>query len=139
MVLPSPASPSDPPVLTPAPVTIIEPAAEVRSPSPASPDARERKTQSTFNPVTTAGLWDSGVVDGPRLKSRPTSLVVVNSKKEKAKRKQERSTKGNNENGKGKVKEKEKEKERGGDGPVDKSGGGGLRRFFSVFRREKKK
>lgn len=88
----------------PAPIKIIEPPSEFRSPSPGSPDPRAVKAQSAYNPVTTAGLWDSGVTDGPGLKARPTSLVVVNEKKEKARRKEERS--------KSKEKHKEREKDR---------------------------
>ncbi|KAF2749412.1 hypothetical protein M011DRAFT_465847 [Sporormia fimetaria CBS 119925] len=81
-------------------------------PSPSAND-RARKTQSAYNPLTTAGLWDSGVVDGPGRKSRPTSMVILNQKKGKAKRKQER--------------DKSKEKK-----------GGGLRqRFLGLFRKEK--
>ncbi|KAF2866921.1 hypothetical protein BDV95DRAFT_583199 [Massariosphaeria phaeospora] len=77
----------------PPPIQIIEPPSEHRSPSPASPDARALKTMSAYNPITTTGLWDSGVQDGgPGMsKRRPTSMVVVNEKLEKAKRKQEKS------------------------------------------------
>ncbi|KAF1998293.1 hypothetical protein P154DRAFT_524203 [Amniculicola lignicola CBS 123094] len=81
------------------PVKILEPSPEMTrsgSPSPKaplSPKDKERllKVQSAYNPITTAGLWDSGVSEGSGLKSRPTSMVVVNEKKEKAKRKQEKS------------------------------------------------
>lgn len=137
----TPSSP--PPNLNSVPVQIIEPPAEVQSPPSPSPTARERKTQSTYNPVTTAGLWDSGVVEGPKLKSRPTSLVVLNSKKEKAKRKQEKEREKERERTKGKEngKDKEREKDKGRlDGPAEKekSGGGGLKRFLSVFRRKDK-
>lgn len=91
-----------------------------RSPSPSSLDPRAKKTRSAYNPVTTAGLWDSGVVDGRGLKTRPTSLVVVNEKKKKAKRKEDRS----------KSREK-KEKE-----PRRKSEG--FRQLFTgIFRRDK--
>jgi hypothetical protein len=121
MSLPSPPPSSDPPVPAPTPL-VVEPPAETSPSSPPSPVARERKTQSAYNPVTTAGLWDSGVTDKPGLKSRPTSLVVVNSKKDKAKRKQERSK--SKENGKGKEKDVPRK-------------AGGLRRFLSIFRREK--
>lgn len=89
LVLPkSPTNVSRP---IPAPITIEPPSPDLRSPSPSSMDPRTRKTQSAYNPVTTAGLWDSGVTDHPGLKSRPTSLVMMNGKKEKAKRKQEKS------------------------------------------------
>jgi hypothetical protein len=74
-----------------APIIIEPPSPDLRSPSPTSIDPRTLKTQSAYNPVTTAGLWDSGVVDRPGLKTRPTSLVILNEKKEKAKRKQEKS------------------------------------------------
>lgn len=123
-----PENPSSPPRgLTP--LKIIEPPSEFRSPSPATPNARFRKVQSAYNPVKTAGLWDSGVADGPGLKVRPTSLVVVNEKKQKAKRKQERSKT------KDKVKVMEKEKEY--EGPLRRSGGF-RQRFLGIFRREKK-
>ncbi|KAF2849846.1 hypothetical protein T440DRAFT_479656 [Plenodomus tracheiphilus IPT5] len=52
------------------------------SPGLQSPE-RARKSQSAYNPVTTAGLWDSGVPDGPRLRSRPTSMVVSNERRRK--------------------------------------------------------
>ncbi|KAH7092984.1 hypothetical protein FB567DRAFT_434479 [Paraphoma chrysanthemicola] len=52
---------------------------------------RARKTQSAYNPITTAGLWDSGVTERPGLKSRPTSMFVLNEKKKKQDRKRERS------------------------------------------------
>lgn len=61
-------------------------------PSPTLSSTRASKTRSAYDPVTTAGLWDSGVIEGNRtLRTRPTSLVVVNDKKAKAKRKEERS------------------------------------------------
>jgi hypothetical protein len=80
------------PALPSAPAQIlIPPPAESACLSPPSPDHRSRKTQSAYNPVTTAGLWDSGVVvDGPGLKSRPTSLVIGKEKQEKAKVKSQR-------------------------------------------------
>ena len=60
--------------------------------SPPLPDPeRSRKTQSAYNPITTAGLWDSGVTERPGLKSRPTSMFVINEKKKKQERKRERS------------------------------------------------
>ena len=86
LALPDSSSSTSPPIV---PIKIIEPTSDSSLP-PISPDTRERKVQSAYNPIITAGLWDSGVTDGPGLKSRPTSLVVVNEKKEKAKKKQER-------------------------------------------------
>ncbi|KAF2659969.1 hypothetical protein K491DRAFT_124116 [Lophiostoma macrostomum CBS 122681] len=69
------------PAATPTPIQIIEPSTELSLPSPASPSkARTTKSQSAYNPVTTAGLWDSGVVEGNGLKSRPTSMVVMQDK-----------------------------------------------------------
>jgi hypothetical protein len=100
-----------------APITIEPPSPDLRSLSP-SIDPRTLKTQSAYNPVTTAGLWDSGVVDRPGLKTRPTSLVVVNGKKEKEKRRQEKS----------KSKEKTRYLE------VDGEGSSKSQRFKSCFR-----
>jgi hypothetical protein len=107
---------------TPIPIQIIEPPpAEDDSPlpTPPSPSSRALKTQSAYNPVTTTGLWDSGVTAGTGLKTRPTSLVVLNEKKEKAKRKQEKS----------RVKTEEKSKGKKGERLRD--------RFLGIFRREK--
>jgi hypothetical protein len=60
--------------------------------SPPLPDFdRSRKTQSAYNPITTAGLWDSGVTERPGLKARPTSMFVMNEKKKKQERKRGRS------------------------------------------------
>lgn len=60
--------------------------------SPPLPDPeRARKTQSAYNPVTTAGLWDSGITEGPGLKARPTSMFVMNERKKKEEKKRERS------------------------------------------------
>ncbi|PSN61054.1 hypothetical protein BS50DRAFT_444500, partial [Corynespora cassiicola Philippines] len=79
----------------PAPIQIVQPPTPTEnlppSPSPASPTPRAIKAQSAYNPITTTGLWDSGVVDGPGIKKRPTSMVIVNQKMEKAKRKEQRS------------------------------------------------
>jgi hypothetical protein len=36
-------------------------------------------------------MWDSGVVEGPGLKKRPTSMFVMNEKKRKQEKKGERS------------------------------------------------
>lgn len=60
------------------------------SPPVADPE-RSRKTQSAYNPVTTAGLWDSGISEHPGLKSRPTSMSVIMEKQKKQDRKRERS------------------------------------------------
>lgn len=60
--------------------------------SPPLPDPeRSRKTQSAYQPIETAGLWDSGVTERSGLKSRPTSMFVINEKKKKQERKRERS------------------------------------------------
>ncbi|KAF2793864.1 hypothetical protein K505DRAFT_325151 [Melanomma pulvis-pyrius CBS 109.77] len=120
-----PDSPSDAPAPNLAPIKILEPPAELCPPSPASMDPRALKTQSAYNPVTTAGLWDSGVVDRPGLKTRPTSLVVVNEKKEKAKRKQEKS--------KSKEKSKYLEVEREGPRRSERF----KQRVMGIFRKEK--
>jgi hypothetical protein len=56
--------------------------------SPPLPDTeRARKTQSAYTPIATTGLWDSGVTG---VKSRPTSMSVLNRKKAKEERKRER-------------------------------------------------
>jgi hypothetical protein len=61
-------------------------------PSPQLPENdRTRKTQSAFNPITTAGMWDSGVTDGPGIKKRPTSMFVMNERKKKEEKKRGRS------------------------------------------------
>jgi hypothetical protein len=52
---------------------------------------RSRKTQSAYAPITTTGMWDSGVTEGPGLKKRPTSMFVMNEKKRKQEKKVERS------------------------------------------------
>ena len=75
-----PASNITPPILSPS----------LLSPPLPDPD-RARKTQSAYNPITTAGLWDSGVTERPGFKSRPTSMFVLNEKKKKQDRKRERS------------------------------------------------
>lgn len=60
--------------------------------SPSTPDPeRSRKTQSAYDPVSTTGLWDSGVTERPGLKSRPTSMSVIIEKQKKQNRKRERS------------------------------------------------
>lgn len=104
--------------------------------SPPLPDPeRSRKTQSTYEPVTTTGLWDSGVTERPGLRSRPTSMFVANEKKKRQDRKRERS----------KTKEDRKlEKERGRDDSVSlkKSGDSDWRKFKNslkdIFRRSEK-
>ncbi|XP_014560908.1 hypothetical protein COCVIDRAFT_12407 [Bipolaris victoriae FI3] len=81
-------------VIPPSPVEPASPAPLLDSPllSPPLPDTkRPRKTQSTYAPITTTGMWDSGVVDGPGLKKRPTSMFVMNEKKRKQEKKGERS------------------------------------------------
>jgi hypothetical protein len=113
---------SDKPSGSLAPIQIIEPPREDRSPSPASPDPRARKTRSAYDPITTAGLWDSGVTEKPGLKSRPTSLVVM---KEKEKKKQQRS----------KSKEKNKDNDKGVARP--RASERFKQRFMGIFRREK--
>ncbi|KAJ4371492.1 hypothetical protein N0V83_004710 [Neocucurbitaria cava] len=76
--------------------------------SPPLPDPeRTRKTQSAYNPVTTAGMWDSGVTEsGPGLKKRPTSMFVMSERKKK----QEKKKSG------GRSKSKENRREEGGGG-----------------------
>ncbi|KAH7135845.1 hypothetical protein B0J11DRAFT_172204 [Dendryphion nanum] len=96
---PTPTTPN--PVLTT--INIAQPPTDSRA---SSPDLRSRKTQSAYEPVTTAGLWDSGVIDGPGQKKRPTSMFVVNRKKEKAEKKKDWSK------SKERKKDKELEKER---------------------------
>jgi len=73
-----------------APIPSADTAASERSLSPASSTQRPKKPRSSYSPVTTAGLWDSGV-EGRGLKARPTSMVVVQEKKKKAWRKEARS------------------------------------------------
>ncbi|KNG44873.1 hypothetical protein DDE82_005766 [Stemphylium lycopersici] len=65
-------------------------ASPVLSP-PAQKSERSRKTQSAFAPITTTGMWDSGVTEGHGLKKRPTSMFVMNEKKRKQEKKGERS------------------------------------------------
>jgi hypothetical protein len=63
------------------PVQIIEPPTEEsRTPSPSIQEQRRLKSQSAYNPITTAGMWDSGVPEGHGLKKRPTSMVVLGEK-----------------------------------------------------------
>lgn len=75
------------PTATASPAPLVSP---LLSPPLADPE-RSRKTQSAYNPVTTAGMWDSGVTEHPGLKSRPTSMSVIMDKQKKQDRKRERS------------------------------------------------
>lgn len=91
--IPSPAviPPSSDGPTTPAPVpSLALLSAPFLSPPPTDSE-RARKTQSAFNPVDTAGLWDSGVTNRPGMKSRPTSMSVINDKRRKEEKKRERS------------------------------------------------
>jgi hypothetical protein len=87
-LLPSPIviPPSDDGPTSPLP----QQASPLLSPTPQDPE-RTRKTQSAYNPITTTGMWDSGVTEGPGIKRRPTSMFVSNEKKRKQERKRERS------------------------------------------------
>lgn len=91
------AAPPRPPVLVIPVPNVIRPSTDGPSsplllPSPQFPDSdRSRKTQSAFNPITTAGMWDSGVTDGPGLQRRPTSMFVMNERKRKEEKKRGRS------------------------------------------------
>jgi hypothetical protein len=77
IVIPTPSETSPAPLLSPPLL------------SPPTPDPeRSRKAQSAYEPVKTAGLWDSGVTERPGLKSRPTSMSVILEKKKKQDRKQ---------------------------------------------------
>jgi len=81
---------SDDPV---SPTPLLSPpllSSPLLSPSLADPD-RARKTQSAYSPITTAGMWDSGVTEGPGLKKRPTSMFVMNERKRKQEKKSGRS------------------------------------------------
>lgn len=124
-----PATPASPPLPSPSPNQGLAPASadaqlSERSLSPASSDSRTKKTRSIFNPVTTKGLWDSGV-EGRGLKARPTSMVVVQEKNKKARRKEARS--------RSKEREKEKSKEKSSRRKSE-----GFKQLFSgIFRREK--
>jgi hypothetical protein len=86
-----------PPVLVIPTTNVIRPSTDGPSspmllPSPQLPESdRTRKTQSAFNPITTAGMWDSGVTDGPGIKKRPTSMFVMNERKKKEEKKRGRS------------------------------------------------
>lgn len=112
--VPGPAVQLAPGVLSPT----LQPSPEIVT-SPPSPelDERRRKTQSAYNPVTTAGLWDSGVEgQGKGVKRRPHSMVLLGSRKGRDKeRKLDR------------VREKDKDKEKKGF----------RHRIAQLFRREK--
>ncbi|OAG12256.1 uncharacterized protein CC84DRAFT_1159598 [Paraphaeosphaeria sporulosa] len=113
-----------------SPIPSIEPPMSPTDPepSPTLPDARTRKTRSAYDPVPTAGMWDSGVVEGKgTLRTRPTSLVVVNDKKMKAQRKEQRS--------KSRDKNKEKKEKKEKDGRRKSEGLRGL--FAGIFHKEK--
>ncbi|KAF2130440.1 hypothetical protein P153DRAFT_289190 [Dothidotthia symphoricarpi CBS 119687] len=74
------------PIPTPAATPLPPP-----SPTPPVSDpSRARKTQSAYNPITTAGMWDSGITEGPGLKKRPTSMFVINERKRKQEKKRGR-------------------------------------------------
>jgi hypothetical protein len=77
-----------PPTSPTSPTPLLSP--PLLSPVQQDPE-RSRKTQSAYNPITTAGLWDSGVSERVGLKSRPTSLSVILDKQKKQDRKRERS------------------------------------------------
>ena len=95
------------PVLVIPTLTVIRPstdgpASPMLLPSPNLPDSdRTRKTQSAFNPITTAGMWDSGITEGPGIKRRPTSMFIMNERKRKEEKKRGR--------GEGRTKKQERE------------------------------
>ena len=94
---PTVEAPPPPPALVIPTTNVIRPSTDGPSspmllPSPQLPENdRTRKTQSAFNPITTAGMWDSGVTDGPGIKKRPTSMFVMNERKKKEEKKRGRS------------------------------------------------
>ncbi|KAJ4316771.1 hypothetical protein N0V94_005262, partial [Neodidymelliopsis sp. IMI 364377] len=127
-------APSRPPVLVIPTPTVIRPstdgpASPMLLPSPQLPDSdRTRKTQSAFNPITTAGMWDSGVTEGPGIKRRPTSMFIMNERKRKEEKKRGRS--------KGRTKKQERDtvdrstsKEDGKTGKEDKESMGMRRKW----------
>lgn len=89
-------TPRHPVLVIPTP-TVIRPSTDGPSspmllPSPHLPESdRTRKTQSAFNPITTAGMWDSGVSEGTGIKRRPTSMFIMNERKKKEEKKRGRS------------------------------------------------
>jgi hypothetical protein len=97
-----------PSAASPTPTLLLSP--PLLSP-PTTDSERSRKTQSAYNPITTTGLWDSGVTEPSRLKSRPTSMSVIMEKQKKQDRKRENSKKSKQE----KKAEKEKAKYDEGD------------------------
>jgi hypothetical protein len=97
-----------PVIIPPSPTDPTSPAALLSPPLP-DPE-RKRKTQSAYTPIATAGLWDSGVTG---VKSRPTSMSVLNKKMAKIERKRERS-KTKEEKRERKFDEKESEDEKKG-------------------------
>ena len=115
-----------------SPILSIEPPTSPATPepSPVLSDARAKKVRSAYDPIPTAGLWDSGVVEGRgTLRTRPTSFGVVNDKKAKAKRKEERSKSRDQHKEKKEKEKKEKDGRRKNEG---------LRNLFrGVFHKEK--
>ncbi|KAL6712138.1 hypothetical protein ACN47E_000015 [Coniothyrium glycines] len=66
--------------------------APLSSPLPVPADSkRAMSTQSAYNPVSTAGMWDSGVYEGTGLKRRPTSMLVQSERKRKEEKKSMRT------------------------------------------------
>jgi len=85
----SPASPMSPSLLAPALLSSDRPDPE-----------RARKSQSAYNPIQTAGLWDSGVVsEGARVRSRPTSMLVSHERKRKQDKKRRSKSENNQKQG----------------------------------------
>lgn len=118
--VPTPAVSLTPGVLSPT----LQPSPEiVTSPPSPEPNARTRKTQSAYNPLTTAGLWDSGV-EKQGVKRRPTSMVVLGSRRGRDKVKS-------------KDRAKEKNKEKDNDKDREKGKKGFRQRLAQLFRREK--
>ena len=71
----------------PTPI-LASPLLSLPFPPPSVMDAeRSGNTKSPFTPVTTTGLWDSGVTEGHGLKKRATSMFVLNEKKRKQEKK----------------------------------------------------
>lgn len=131
LALPSPSSALSP-KSTLTPIPSAEPPASTRSPSPASSNSRDKRRRSAYNPVTTAGMWDSGVSAKRRLRMRPTSLVVLNEKMEKAKRKEARSKSKDKSKPKEKREKKEKKEKEG-----RRKSESFKQLFTGIFRKEK--
>jgi len=111
------------------PILSVEPPTSPADPlpSPTQSNPRALKARSAYEPIPTAGLWDSGVIEGKSLKTRPTSLVVVNEKMKKAQKKEERS--------KSREKSKSKKEKKEHDGRRKSEG---LRNLLTgMFRKEK--